>query len=72
MTAAPPDQRVSVQEAARRAGVSPGTLRRWVGQGLIPQYDGDWTQSAVGHARVVARLRERGTEIFIARRRDGR
>jgi class 3 adenylate cyclase len=74
MTTTPPDQCVSVQEAARRTGVSPGTLRRWVRDGLIPQYDGRWTQSAVGHARVVARLRERGHSLDDIRRAqaDGR
>jgi DNA-binding transcriptional MerR regulator len=74
MTTIPAEQHVSVQEAARRAGVSPGTLTRWVREGLIPQYDGDWTQSAVGHARVVARLRERGHSLDDIRRAqaDGR
>ncbi len=52
-----------LQEAARRAGVSSATLRRWAQQGLVPQYDGDWTTTAVGHARVVARLRERGHSL---------
>ena len=40
-----------------------GTLRRWARQGLIPQYDGGWNQAAVSHARVVARLRERGHSL---------
>jgi adenylate cyclase len=44
-------------------GVTPPTLRRWAQQGLIPQYDGTWTAAAVGHARVVARLRERGHSL---------
>jgi adenylate cyclase len=57
-----------LQEAARRAGVSPATLRRWVRQGLVPQYDRDWTTAAVGHARVVARLRERGHSLKEIRR----
>jgi adenylate cyclase len=52
-----------LQEAARRAGVSPATLRRWAQEGLVPQYDGDWTTTAVGHARVVARLRARGYSL---------
>lgn len=50
----------SLQDAARRAGVRPQTLRRWAAQGVVPQYDGNWSDAAVAHARVVARLRERG------------
>jgi adenylate cyclase len=55
---------VSRSEAARRAGVTPQTLRRWAQQGLVPQLDGDaWTPAAVAQARIVARLRERGHSI---------
>ena len=54
---------VTLKRAAQRAGVSPGTLSRWTRQGVIPQYDGEWTPAAVGHARVVARLRERGHSL---------
>ena len=54
---------LSLAEAARAVGVTPATLRRWAGQGLIPQYDGAWTTSAIGHARVVARMRERGHSL---------
>jgi adenylate cyclase len=55
---------VSRREAARRAGVTPQTLRRWAQQGLVPQLDGDaWTPAAVAQARIVARLRERGHSI---------
>ena len=54
---------MNIGEAARRAGVKPATLRRWARDGLIPQYDGDWTAAAVGHARVVARMRERGHSL---------
>jgi adenylate cyclase len=59
-----------LQEVAARAGVSPQTLRRWVREGLIPQYDGDggWSPAAVGHARIVARLRERGHSLDDIRR----
>ena len=49
---------MTLTEASDRVGVRPATLR-WVGDGLIPQYDGDWTLSAIGTARVVARMRER-------------
>ena len=44
-------------------GVTPATLKRWAEQGLVPQYDGTWTPGAVTHARVVARLRERGHSL---------
>ncbi|MDQ6836675.1 MAG: MerR family transcriptional regulator [Actinomycetota bacterium] len=54
---------MTLEEAAQRAGVKPATLRRWVQRGLIPQYDGEWTPSAVGTARVVARMRERGHSL---------
>ena len=54
---------MKLAEAARRVGVGPGTLRRWVDQGLLPQYDGDWTPPAIGHARVVVRMRERGHSL---------
>jgi adenylate cyclase len=57
------EEGLSVQEAAQRAGVTPATLRRWAQTGLIPQYDGAWTPVAVGHGRVVARLRERGHSL---------
>ncbi|HEY2260252.1 MAG TPA: MerR family transcriptional regulator, partial [Solirubrobacteraceae bacterium] len=59
---------MTLKEAAERVGVTPATLRRWVRAGLIPQYDGEWTPSAVGHARVVARMRERGHSVAEIRR----
>jgi adenylate cyclase len=56
---------LSVKEAAERAGVTPATLRRWARSGVIPQVkDGDgWSPAAVAHARIVARLRERGHSL---------
>jgi adenylate cyclase len=54
---------LSLRDAAARAGVTPATLRRWTRQGLIPHYDGSWSTAAVGHARIVARLRERGYSL---------
>jgi adenylate cyclase len=53
---------LSLKEAAERVGVSPDTLRRWAREGVIPEVDGsgDWTSAAVAHARIVARLRDRG------------
>jgi adenylate cyclase len=59
---------MSLREAAERAGITPATLRRWVGEGLIPNYDGAWTAGAVGRARLVARLRERGHSLGEIRR----
>ncbi len=52
-----------MQEAAARVGVTPQTLRRWARTGVIPQYDGRWRSAAISHARVVARLRERGHSL---------
>ena len=65
---------MTLRGAADRAGVSPATLRRWAREGLIPQYDGEWTPAAVAHARIVARLRERGHRLEEIRRagEDGR
>ncbi|HEY2005177.1 MAG TPA: helix-turn-helix domain-containing protein, partial [Solirubrobacteraceae bacterium] len=54
---------MTLAEAAQRIGVQPATLRRWVKRGLIPPYEGEWTPSAIGTARVVARMRERGHSL---------
>jgi adenylate cyclase len=54
------DEELTLAEAARRAGASPASLKRWADQGLIPGYAGRWTPPVVAHARLVARLRERG------------
>jgi adenylate cyclase len=59
---------ITLAEAARRAGVTPATLRRWAQEGVIPQYDGQWTLAAAAHARIVARLRERGHSLEEIRR----
>jgi adenylate cyclase len=59
---------ITLEEASRRVGVSPTTLTRWVRRGLIPQYQDSWTTAAVGHARVVARMRERGHSLADIRR----
>jgi adenylate cyclase len=57
-----PDETLTLSQAAERVGVSPSTLRRWAESGVIPEVDGEraWTEAAVAHARIVARLRERG------------
>jgi adenylate cyclase len=60
------DRPLTIKEAAERAGVTPGTLRRWAATGLIPSMgEGDrgWTASAAAQARVVARLRDRGHSL---------
>jgi adenylate cyclase len=55
---------VSRTQAARLAGVTPQTLRRWAQEGLVPHLrDREWTPAAVAQARIVARLRERGHSI---------
>jgi adenylate cyclase len=53
----------SAAQIAREIGTTAATLRRWQARGLIPQYDGAWTPSAVAHARLVARMRERGYSL---------
>jgi adenylate cyclase len=54
---------LTLAQVARRVGVAPATVRRWVQQGLVPGYDGRWTASALAYLRVVARLRARGHSI---------
>jgi len=56
-------ERLSLQQAAARVGVTAATLRRWVREGLVPHDDETWSPAAVAHARVVARLRERGHSL---------
>jgi adenylate cyclase len=54
---------MTLSEAAARVGVTPATLRRWARDGLVPQYSGEWTPAAIGHARIVHRMRERGHSL---------
>jgi adenylate cyclase len=56
---------LSLKEAAERVGVSTDTLRRWAREGVIPEVNGtrEWTTAAVAHARIVARLRDRGHKL---------
>jgi adenylate cyclase len=61
----------TIKEAAELAGVTPETLRRWAKTGVIPELDGmqgGLSASAVAHARIVARLRERGHSLEEVRR----
>src|SRR5918998_5832902 len=53
---------LTLSEVARQIDVSPATLRRWVRDGIV-LVDGEWTPAAVAHARIVARLRERGYSL---------
>jgi adenylate cyclase len=62
MATSPPSA-ITLAQVAARAGVSAGTIRRWVKEGLVPQYEGEWTPAAASHVRIVARLRERGHTV---------
>jgi adenylate cyclase len=54
----------TLADVARRIEVTPSTLRRWIDAGLVPTADGgELTPASVSHARVVARLRERGHSL---------
>jgi len=54
------EQQISLNEAARRAGVTPATLKRWAEEKILPVKRGRWTAPAAAQARVIARMRERG------------
>jgi adenylate cyclase len=56
-------ERISLAEAARRAGVSTSTLSRWADEKVVPVKKGKWTAGAAAQARVVARMRERGHSL---------
>ncbi len=53
----------TLTQVAARADVSPATVRRWIREGLVPQYDGGWTAAAATQVRIIARLRARGHTI---------
>jgi len=59
----PADERISLSEASRRAGVSISTLKRWAAEKIVPVRRGRWTAAAAAQARVVARMRERGHSL---------
>jgi adenylate cyclase len=69
---------VDTAEVARRVGVTPATVRRWVADGLVPGAPRKpgvrWPPIAVAHARIVARLRQRGHSLAEIRRatKEGR
>ncbi|MCW3013700.1 MAG: adenylate/guanylate cyclase [Solirubrobacterales bacterium] len=74
MNATPPTA-LSTAEVARRVGVTPATLKRWVSTGVVPlAADGAWTHGAIAQARIVARLRARGHSLAEIRQatEDGR
>jgi adenylate cyclase len=54
---------LTLEQVATRAGVTAATVRRWVKEGLVPQYEGEWTSAAASHVRIIARLRERGHTV---------
>jgi adenylate cyclase len=68
------DERISLSEASRRAGVSASTLKRWAEEKIVPVRRGRWTAAAAAQARVVARMRERGHSLEDLKRagREGR
>ena len=68
------EETISLEQAARLAGVSATTLKRWAEAKVVPVRDGRWTTAAAAQARVVARMRERGHSLAELRRavRDGR
>ena len=57
------EEDLTLGTVARRAGVTPSTLKRWAETGVIPGYDGAWTPATAAHARIVARMRERGHSL---------
>jgi adenylate cyclase len=56
---------MNAKEVADHVGVTPATLKRWVDTGVIPESPkaDDWPAAAVAHARIVARLRDRGHSL---------
>ncbi|MFY9469837.1 MAG: adenylate cyclase regulatory domain-containing protein, partial [Solirubrobacterales bacterium] len=65
---------IGAAQVAERAGVSVGTLKRWVKAGAIPQYNDEWTPAAAAHARIVAQLRRSGQSLdeIVKAANDGR
>jgi adenylate cyclase len=59
---------MTVTDAAAAVGVSADTLRRWIRAGVVPEYEGAWTPAALGKARLIKRLRDRGYTLEQIRR----
>ncbi|MEA2421087.1 MAG: adenylate cyclase [Thermoleophilaceae bacterium] len=59
------DATLTLKDVAQDVGVKPETLRRWVKTGVIPgvRAGNRFTPAAAAHARIVARLRERGHSL---------
>jgi adenylate cyclase len=55
----------TIAAVAERIGVTPATLRRWISSGVVPEPadDGLLSATAASHARLVARLRNRGHSL---------
>src|ERR1044072_8505679 len=65
------DERISLAEASRRAGVSTSTLKRWAEERVLPVRRGRRTAAAAAQAPVVAPKRGRG-QLLGGLRRAGR
>lgn len=65
---------MTAEQVAARAGVSVGTIKRWVKAGAIPNFNGEWTAASAAHARIVSQLRRNGQplEDIVAAAKDGR
>ena len=59
---------MTTSEAAAATGASADTLRRWVREGVVPEYEGAWTPAALGKVRLIRRLRDRGYTLAQIRR----
>lgn len=71
---AAPTAVMTAEQVAARAGVSVGTLKRWVKAGAIPNFSGDWSSASAAHARIVSQLRRNGQSLdeIAAAAKDGR
>ncbi len=51
---------MSVTQASAAVGEPAHTLDHWVAAGVVPEFEGEWTPAAIGKARLVKRILERG------------